>query len=116
MRQFRQEGRSGKPREFGRRDGPRRSEGGRDGPRRADNRGFGGRRESRRDSNVEMHKVVCDKCGKECEVPFKPSSSKPIYCDDCFKKEDPRSKGNSSNQLDEINKKLDRILEALKIN
>ncbi|MDD5634823.1 MAG: DNA-directed RNA polymerase [Candidatus Omnitrophica bacterium] len=34
----------------------------------------------------EMHKAVCSECGKECEVPFKPSGDKPVYCKDCFSK------------------------------
>lgn len=33
---------------------------------------------------VIMHKAVCDECHKPCEVPFRPSSDKPIYCNDCF--------------------------------
>ncbi len=33
---------------------------------------------------VEMHKAICDKCGKECEVPFRPTSGKPVYCSNCF--------------------------------
>lgn len=38
----------------------------------------------------EMHKATCSDCGKECEVPFKPSSDssgnpRPVYCRDCFK-------------------------------
>jgi CxxC-x17-CxxC domain-containing protein len=28
----------------------------------------------------EMHKAVCADCGKECEVPFKPDPSRPVYC------------------------------------
>lgn len=40
------------------------------------NKKFGGR--------SEMHKTTCDDCGKRCEVPFKPTSSKPVYCSDCF--------------------------------
>ncbi len=76
---------------------------------------FDRRDSSRRSSRIEMHEVVCDKCGKECEVPFKPTSSKPVYCSDCFKKDDDRSKGRSSSGLDEINKKLDKIMKALKI-
>ena len=42
---------------------------------------------------VVMHRAVCDKCGKECEVPFRPSGSKPVYCNDCF-----RSQGGSDNR------------------
>jgi len=34
----------------------------------------------------EMHKAVCSECGKECEVPFKPSGDRPVYCKDCFMK------------------------------
>lgn len=34
---------------------------------------------------VEMHKAICDNCGKECEVPFRPTSGKPIFCSNCFK-------------------------------
>ncbi len=32
----------------------------------------------------EMHKAVCSECSKSCEVPFRPSSDKPVYCSDCF--------------------------------
>ncbi len=34
----------------------------------------------------EMHKAVCSECGKECEVPFKPTEGKPVYCKECFMK------------------------------
>src|SRR3989344_9234910 len=33
---------------------------------------------------VTMHKAVCDECQKSCEVPFRPSGDKPIYCNECF--------------------------------
>lgn len=32
-----------------------------------------------------MHQTICSNCGKECEVPFKPTGSKPVYCRDCFR-------------------------------
>ncbi len=38
----------------------------------------------------EMHKAVCSECKKECEVPFKPTEGKPVYCRDCFQKRNPR--------------------------
>jgi CxxC-x17-CxxC domain-containing protein len=82
-----------------------------------------------------MHKAVCDECGKDCEVPFKPSGGKPIYCSNCFEGKDasrgprrPRRRGprressfgrrdNSGKQLLEqiksVNAKLDRILKLL---
>ena len=33
-----------------------------------------------------LHKAVCADCSKECEVPFKPSQDRPVYCKDCFSK------------------------------
>jgi CxxC-x17-CxxC domain-containing protein len=37
----------------------------------------------------EMHKTVCDDCKKDCEVPFKPTEGRPVYCRDCFSKHKP---------------------------
>ncbi len=34
----------------------------------------------------EMHKAVCSECGNECEVPFKPTEGKPVFCKDCYMK------------------------------
>lgn len=34
----------------------------------------------------EMHKAVCAECKQECEVPFKPSGDRPVFCKDCFAK------------------------------
>jgi CxxC-x17-CxxC domain-containing protein len=34
----------------------------------------------------EFHKATCSDCGQECEVPFKPSEDRPVYCRDCFQK------------------------------
>lgn len=95
--------------------GTGRSFGGRDSDRGFD-RGSG---KSRLD--YQMHKVICDKCGKECEVPFKPTSSKPVYCSECFKGADAprRESGNrptpSTADFDQINEKLNKIMKALKI-
>ena len=65
---------------------------------------------------VEMTKVTCSECGEECEVPFKPTSTKPVYCNDCFAK---KGKGGvdkvSSKDIELINEKLDKIMKALKI-
>ena len=76
------------------------------------------RNDSRRDDrDKEMFSTVCDDCGKNCKVPFRPSSDKPIYCSDCFEKRGNSRDGGSSSksnlQLDEINEKLDRILILL---
>ncbi len=34
----------------------------------------------------EMFSVVCSACGKETEVPFRPSGDRPVYCSDCYRK------------------------------
>ena len=34
----------------------------------------------------EFHKAICSECKKECEVPFKPSGDRPVYCKDCYSK------------------------------
>jgi len=34
----------------------------------------------------QMHKATCSECNQECEVPFKPTEGKPVYCRDCFAK------------------------------
>ena len=58
-----------------------------------DRRSGGGRDFKRKDFGSRdfdrpqiMHKTICSDCGKECEVPFKPSGSKPVFCRDCFQK------------------------------
>ena len=33
-----------------------------------------------------LHKAVCAECNKECEVPFKPTGERPVYCRECFSK------------------------------
>jgi CxxC-x17-CxxC domain-containing protein len=33
-----------------------------------------------------LHKAVCADCRKECEVPFKPTGDRPVYCKECFSK------------------------------
>lgn len=32
----------------------------------------------------EMHKATCSQCKKECQVPFKPSEGRPVYCKECY--------------------------------
>ena len=88
-------------------------DGGRSGFRDRDSRSFEGRRQ-------ETYKVICDKCKKQCEVPFKPTGNKPVLCSDCFKKEGGSSSRNSSSgisqeQFKEINAKLDKILGILEM-
>tara|TARA_Y100000310_G_scaffold343091_1_gene449152 strand:+ start:2399 stop:2701 length:303 start_codon:yes stop_codon:yes gene_type:complete len=61
---------------------------------------------------IQRTTVTCASCGQKCEVPFKPTSNKPVYCDNCFKK-DSAPKSDRGNELKEINSKLNRILELL---
>jgi CxxC-x17-CxxC domain-containing protein len=32
----------------------------------------------------EMFSATCASCGREAQVPFRPSGDKPVYCSDCF--------------------------------
>lgn len=34
----------------------------------------------------EFTQVTCAECGQKCEVPFKPSEDRPVYCRECFAK------------------------------
>ncbi len=92
----------------------------RDRDDRGGRRDFGGRDSRPSFGEKRMHKAICDQCNKECEVPFKPTGDKPIFCDACFGKDDsPRNSsigGSNKNfqvQFDEINAKLDKILKKL---
>ena len=45
-------------------------------------RGFAGG--SGRGGDRSMHKAICSRCGNECEVPFRPTGEKPVFCSRCF--------------------------------
>jgi CxxC-x17-CxxC domain-containing protein len=80
-----------------------------------------------------MHKTICSNCGKECEVPFKPNGTKPVFCRECFQAnrtgeaprrsnfEDRRPQTENrpveqpqyKEQLEALNSKLDKILNIL---
>ena len=72
--------------------------------------------DKKRYSDKKMYRAVCASCGKTCEVPFRPTGDKPVYCSDCFGK---GSKVNrlapslTSQQFETLNSKLDKILSAL---
>lgn len=36
------------------------------------------------DREVSLFKATCSECSKTCEVPFRPTGDKPVYCRDCF--------------------------------
>lgn len=48
---------------------------------------FGKKNFAGRDERPQMHDAVCSKCGKRCQVPFRPTGARPIFCSDCFEKE-----------------------------
>lgn len=92
--------------------------------------GFGGGRGGDR----QMFSAICDKCGAECQLPFRPTGEKPVYCSNCFEKNDNRDSGrrfesrdnnrdtrdyrqeNTRNtEMEAINRKLDRILDLLTV-
>ncbi len=80
------------------------------------------RRDSGRPSfgDKKMFTAVCDKCHNECEVPFKPTGDKAVYCNDCFRSIDKPGAGarNSGGadyqkQFEMLNAKLDNLLKIL---
>lgn len=63
-----------------------------------------------------MFSAICDNCGDKCKVPFEPREGKETLCSKCFEEKggDPRRSQNASSpMLNDINAKLDRILELL---
>ena len=44
--------------------------------------GYGGGRDR---GPREMFSATCSSCGREAQVPFRPTSGKPVYCSDCFR-------------------------------
>lgn len=65
--------------------GPKRSFGGGRSPQRSGS-SFGGRDRG----PSEKFAATCHTCGKACEVPFRPSGDRPVFCRDCF---DPQTTG-----------------------
>ncbi|MBU2542168.1 hypothetical protein KJ785_01240 [Patescibacteria group bacterium] len=84
---------------------------------------YGGDRRERRErpsfggGDRQMYDAVCAKCNESCQVPFRPTDSKPVYCSNCFEKGGKvggaKGTGQSNEQLTEINKKLDLIMNSL---
>lgn len=75
-----------------------------------------------------LHDATCDSCHQPCQVPFRPTGVRPVYCRNCFKKDgdspkrfgDKRSfsgrsegSGDMEQRLKSIEKKIDLILEAI---
>ena len=80
---------------------------------------------------VTMHDATCDECKRPCQVPFRPTGDRPIYCKNCFDKRgggreagrfagaagnvspDSFSQNDVKTQLAMINIKLDKIMKGL---
>ncbi len=60
------------------------------------NKRFGG---GRNFSDREMHRTTCSKCGNDCEVPFRPTGERPVYCSKCFE----NNRSSDSRRFDERN-------------
>ncbi len=85
--------------------------------------GYKGGREASRP--VSMHSAICGSCGKDCEVPFRPTGDRPVYCKNCFDGKEhmaPRTSRNTvrenggddtKKQLEIINVKLEKIIGLL---
>ncbi|MFM2381608.1 MAG: hypothetical protein RLZZ76_375 [Candidatus Parcubacteria bacterium] len=56
------------------------------GGKRNDFHGEGHNRRERSFDAPQLFAAVCSDCGKGCEVPFRPSAEKPVYCSACFGK------------------------------
>jgi CxxC-x17-CxxC domain-containing protein len=61
------------------------------------NKSFGGNRRSggRDGARPAMHQATCSECGQACEIPFRPSGDRPIFCSKCFEK---KNGGSSSSR------------------
>ena len=59
-------------------------------------RGFG-------EKGKMTYKAVCAECGQTCGVPFKPEGSRPVFCSQCFAKQQDEFSGDSK-----FNKKAPR--------
>jgi CxxC-x17-CxxC domain-containing protein len=46
--------------------------------------GGGGGRGGYSSGPRETFSATCSSCGREAQVPFRPSGTKPVYCSDCF--------------------------------
>ena len=84
--------------------------------------GYKGGRDASRP--VSMHSATCGSCGKDCEVPFRPTGDRPVYCKNCFDSKEhmaPRTTRSTareggadvSKQLEKISLKLEEILSLL---
>jgi len=91
-------------------------------PRNNDRKSFGDRPSYDRPNfggrDKQMHKATCAGCGNGCEVPFRPSPDKPVYCNDCFKKDgnfESKKAESYKEDFEALNAKLDKVIKILEI-
>lgn len=96
--------------------------------------GYGGGQRSggygRDDQRPQLFRATCADCSRTCEVPFRPTGSKPVKCRECFRQDggqrsSNRNSGGRSNRSDapqnknierelrKLNEKMDAIIDAL---
>lgn len=97
--------------------------------------GFGGDRKFGGGAPRQMFQATCSECGQSCEVPFKPTGQRPVFCNNCFRKQGgsapsfaPKSFGGGNQggghsappaggvpkaQFDVLSAKVDKILALL---
>lgn len=86
----------------------------------------GGWKGGDRDSKpMTMHPAICSSCQKACEVPFRPTGEKPVYCRDCFAgrsamggersntSNNPTNNDEIKRQIDSMNVKLDKLTNTI---
>lgn len=76
MKNFSRPGNDRGGRDFGKKSFPGRGFGG-------GGRSFGGDRGGDR----PMFQATCSKCGKDAQLPFRPSGDRPVFCSNCFETE-----------------------------
>lgn len=92
-----------------------------------------------KEGQSDLHPATCATCNKACEVPFRPTGDRPVYCRDCFGKKSGNTGSESrfpkkdftapgvakpqfenrggsdgvTRQLELVNAKLERLIQAV---
>lgn len=49
--------------------------------------GRDGFRDGRNNGRPQMFHATCSKCGRDCELPFRPTGERPVFCSTCFEEQ-----------------------------
>ncbi len=89
-----------------------------DRPERSERRSFG----KPSFGDRQMYEATCAECGNRCEVPFRPTGEKPVYCSNCFggkgggdKRGGSGKPDQSREMFEQMNRKLDKIIKVLEL-